>query len=123
LLTSDGIDTSEKNGNAVWLGTQYLIDDWAIGAEYNKGSKNWVSFTFAPNDPMNKLATRGTATEIYVSKKINKFANVRVGHVAIDYDYTGSGTWLGAPMAIASTLGMVAVKEQKNTYLTFNVLF
>ena len=123
LLTSTANDTTEKSGSAIWLGTQYTIADWAVGAEYNKGSKNWFSFTFSPNDPINKLATRGTATEIYLSKKINKFANVRVGHVAIDYDYTGSGSWLAAPMAITSGLGTGAVKEQTNTYVTFNVLF
>jgi len=123
LLTSTAGDTSEKSGSAVWLGTQYSMGDWAVGGEYNKGSKNWFSFTFSPNDPINKLATRGTATELYVSKKINKYANVRVGHVAIDYDYTGSGSWLGAPIAMSSALGTGAVKEQTNTYLTLNVLF
>jgi hypothetical protein len=122
-LLSSSSTTTEASGNAIWLGTQYSIADWSVGAEYNKGSENWFSFTFSPNDPINKLATRGTATELYVSKKINKYANVRVGHVAIDYDYTGSGSWLGAPMAITNALGTGAVKEQTNTYVTFNVLF
>jgi len=127
--TVDGAGTAEATGSAVWLGTQYSMGDWAVGGEYNKGSKNWFSFTFSPNDPINKLATRGTATELYVSKKINKYANVRVGHVAIDYDYTGSGSWLGAPMAINNPMvvgapaNMQQLKEQTNTYLTLNVLF
>lgn len=123
LLSTNGMGYEDKAGSAIWLGTQYSMGDWAVGGEYNKGSKNWFSFTFAPNDPMNKLATRGTATEVYVSKKINKYANVRVGHVAIDYDYTGSGSWLAAPMAITSAFGTGAVKEATNTYLTLNVLF
>lgn len=123
LLTSTNGDTSNKSGDAIWIGTQYSFADWSVGAEYNKGSKNWFSFTFSSNDPMNKLATRGTATELYLSKKINKFANVRLGYVGINYDYTGSGSWLGAPKAITSGLATKEVKEVTNTYLTFNVLF
>ena len=128
-LLSSSSTTTEASGNAIWLGTQYSMGDWSLGAEYNKGSENWFSFTFSPNDPINKLATRGTATEFYVSKKINKYANVRIGHVAIDYDYTGSGSWLGTPTAtndsrvVGAPAGMQQVKEQTNTYLTFNVLF
>jgi len=124
LLTSTAGDTSNKTGDAYWLGVRYNINnDWSIGAEYNKGSKNWFSFTYAPSDPINKLATRGTATEIYASKKINKYANIRVGFLQIDYDYTGSGSHLMAPSAIVSTFGTSAIKEKKNAYLTFNVLF
>jgi hypothetical protein len=124
VTTTDGASTAEALGNAIWLGTQYSIDnDWSIGAEYNKGSKNWFSFTFSSNDPMNKLATRGTATELYLSKKINKFANVRLGYVGINYDYSGSGSWLGTPNPISSGLATKEVKEVTNTYLTFNVLF
>ena len=121
--SADTAETTEKSGSAIWLGTQYSIADWSVGAEYNKGSENWFSFTFSPNDPINKLAVRGTATELYVAKKINKYANVRIGHVAIDYDYTGSGSWLGAPMAISNPYAATQVKEQTNTYLTLNVLF
>ncbi len=129
-LLSSSATTEEKSGNAIWLGTRYTINkDWKVGAEYNKGSKNWFSYTYAPSDPMNKLATRGTATEFYVSKSINKYANIRFGHIAIDYDYTGSGEHLGTPTAIdnaqviagATTYG--TVKEKSNTYITFNVLF
>jgi len=124
LLTSTVGDKSEKSGHALWLGAQYKANKlWSIGAEYNKGSQNWFSYTFAPNDPINKLATRGTAKEFYITKKINKYANIRLGHVAIDYDYTGSGSWLGAANKISSAFGTNAVKKKTNTYLTFNVLF
>ena len=124
LLTSTAGDTSDKTGNAIWLGVRYKANkDWAVGAEYNKGSKNWFSFTYAPNDPLNKLATRGTATELYVLKNVNKYANIRAGLVNIDYDYTGSGQHLSAPMAMSSTFGTNAIKEKSNVYVTFNVLF
>jgi len=120
----DGASTSNKTGNAVWVGTRYKVDsNYAVGAEYNKGSKNWFSATYAPNDPMNKLAVRGDAIEVYASKTVNKHANIRVGYVDVNYDYTGSGNHLGAPMKISNALGTNAIKEVKNIYLTFNVLF
>lgn len=122
LLSSARDDRSEKNGNAIWIGTQYSVNnDWSVGAEYNKGSKNWFSFTFSSNDPMNKLATRGSATEFYIAKKINKFANVRLGYVDINYDYSGSGSWLGTPKTISSSDS--TIREVKNTYLNMNILF
>ena len=124
LMTSTAGDTQEKTGHAVWTGIRYEPNKtWAIGAEYNEGSKNWFSFTFAPNDPINKLATRGTAVEGYISKKINKYANIRIGYIDIKYDYAGSGSWLGAPTKITSALGTKAAKEKQNGYITFNVLF
>jgi len=125
-LLSSTSSTEEQSGHAIWLGTRYnFTSKWSLGAEYNKGSKNWFSFTYAPNDPLNKLATRGTATEIYVSKEINKYANIRLGHVNIDYDYTGSAMHLSSPMTMseAQAAGANPVKEKQNTYLTFNVLF
>ena len=123
-LLGDGSDTSTKSGNAVWLGGRYRVNNiWKVGAEYNKGSQNWFSFTSGANDPLNKLATRGTATELYASYAVNKHANIRVGFVNIDYDYTGSGSHLGVPNKITSALGTGAIDKTKNTYITFNVLF
>jgi len=127
LLTSTSGDTEEKTGNAYWLGTRYAVTkDWKIGAEYNKGSKNWFSFTSGANDPLNKLATRGSAVEIYVSKAVNKNANIRVGYVDINYDYTGSGSHLGTPMEIDTlpdAYKSQIIEETSNLYITFNVLF
>jgi len=124
LLTSTAGDTSTKTGQAIWLGARYAIGkSYKIGAEYNKGSQNWFSFTSGANDPLNKLATRGDAVELYVTRVINKNANIRLGYVDINYNYTGSGSHLGTPVAITSALGNGAIKETKNTYITFNVLF
>ena len=125
LLTSTTGDTEKKTGNAFWTGIRYDIQDWAVGAEYNKGSKYWFSATYAPNYPLNKLATRGDASEIYISKKINKFANIRVGYLDINYDYSGSGSHLGAPRKITSNMNNAnkIIKEISNLYINFNVLF
>ena len=123
-LLSSSSSTADAKGDAFWLGTRYNFNKkWAAGVEYNEGSKNWFSFTFAPNDPLNKLAARGSAWEYYITYEINRFANLRLGHTNIDYEYTGSGSWLGTPMAISSLLGTNAVSEISNTYLTFNLLF
>ena len=124
LLSTNGMGYSTKTGHAYWLGARYTINkNYKVGAEYNKGSQNWFSFTSGANDPLNKLATRGDAVEIYLTRKVNKNANIRIGYVDINYDYTGSGNHLSAPMAINSNFGTNAVKETKNTYITFNVLF
>ena len=124
LLTSTPNDISDKTGHAFWLGTRFHINrDWKVGAEYNKGSQNWYSFTSGSNDPLNKLATRGDAVEVYVTKAINRYANLRFGYVDINYDYTGSGSHLGAPKEITSTLGTDAIKETENAYMSLNVLF
>lgn len=123
-LLSGMNDKTTKSGDAIWLGARYHVNkDWKIGTEYNKGSKNWFSFTSGSNDPLNKLATRGDATELYISKAVNKHANIRVGYVDINYDYTGSGSHLGAPTKIIPALSTGAIKETKNAYITFNVLF
>ena len=122
------VDTSSKSGDAIWIGGRYTLNKtWKVGAEYNKGSKNWFSFTSGSNDPLNKLSTRGTATEIYTSYAVNKHANLRVGLVNIKYDYTGSGSHLGSPMKIsdlttAQGSGQI-IEKTKNAYITFNVLF
>ncbi len=55
-----------------------------------------------------KLATRGQVAELYMiwdlptGEAISKYAKtfVRVGYQHYWYDYTGSGSWLGAPMDI-----------------------
>jgi len=127
--TGAGISTDSLSGNAFWVGTRYHINkDWKIGAEFNKGSKNWFSYTTGSNDPVNKLAVRGTAKEIYVTKSINKYANFRLGYIGINFDYTNSGMLIGTPWAINSPQAvamsaMGAVKKTSNAYLTFNLLF
>lgn len=127
LLTSTAGDTSTKSGDAIWLGTRYHINKkYKIGLEYNKGSQNWFSFTSGANDPLNKLATRGDALELYITRIINKNANIRLGYVDINYEYTGSGNHLGSTMKISTlpdSYKASTIEQTSNMYLTFNLLF
>lgn len=130
LLTSNPGDTVQKNGSAYWLGARYTlpfnsINNPRVGLEYNHGSQNWFSFTQGSNDLTNKLATRGSATEVYYIQPINRYAHLRLGATMIDYDYTGSGYQIGAPLSMenATTMNPQALDKLKNIYLLFNVAY
>jgi hypothetical protein len=62
-----------RTGTAVYLGGRYDIASTGtkIGAEYNQGSKNWVSMVPAGDDIWtSKLGTRGSVYEIYVIQEL-----------------------------------------------------
>lgn len=98
----------ERDGFAGYVGTRYTLDDLGlkVGAEFNYGSKYWIAFTPGNDDLYAaKLATRGWATEAYLiwdipaGEMISKFGKAffRLGWIHYNYDYSGSGFWLGAP--------------------------
>ena len=124
-------DTADKSGSAYWAGVRYDLSKIGaygkFGYEYNHGSKNWFSFTQGSNDITNKLATRGSAHEVYYIAPINRYAYIRFGVQDIHYDYTGSGSPLGAPVdtksAAAQGMGANALKELQNLYFQFNVQY
>jgi regulator of replication initiation timing len=122
-----GATTAEsKDGNALWLGARYELpikNKPKIGLEYNKGSKNWFAFTWGAHDTYNKLATRGDAWEIYYIQPINRYSFLRAGMVAMDYEYTGSGSHLGTPTEITSASGGTVLDKLTNYYLQFNLLY
>jgi len=128
--TGTGIDTDTISGHAFWIGARYTmpieaLNNPRIGVEYNKGSENWFSFTQGSNDLTNKLATRGTATEVYYIQPINRYAHLRLGAQMIDYDYSGSGYQIGAPMSMsdAATQAPTTLDKLNNFYLLFNVAY
>jgi hypothetical protein len=133
LLSTDmgnGISTDNKNGSAYWLGARYTLpleamNNPRIGIEYNHGDENWFSFTQGSNDVTNKLATRGSATEVYYIQPINRYAFLRVGATMIDYDYTGTGYQIGMPMSIdqAKTMNPTALSTLNNYYMLFNIAY
>jgi len=98
-----GDSKNSLSGYAYWLGGRYGFGDnakYKIGAEYNHGSKNWVSLTQGSYDVYNKLASRGDAFEVYGMYVVNKYLNFRLGYLNINYDYDRSGWLLSKPTPI-----------------------
>jgi hypothetical protein len=104
-------ELDSENGYNVYVGGRYDLPDYGLklGAEFNYGTEYWIGFT-PGNDDMysSKLATRGKVYEVYgiwdipAGEAISKYAKayIRLGYQHYDYDYTGSGFWLGAPVKI-----------------------
>ncbi|MDH4319169.1 MAG: DUF3373 family protein, partial [Desulfobulbaceae bacterium] len=107
LLGSWWDELDEKDGYSAYAGVRYDINQTVkVGAEYNWGSEDWLGMTPGHDDMYNsKLATRGHVGELYmiynlpVGESLTKNAQafIRLGAQYYKYDYTGSGTWLGAP--------------------------
>ncbi|MBU0484949.1 MAG: DUF3373 domain-containing protein [Proteobacteria bacterium] len=103
LLGSWWDEPEDKDGYSVYTGMRYDFDDsrFKLGLEFNYGSKNWLALD-------SKLATRGYVTELYsiydlqVSSLSARVTNsfLRLGYQYYDYQYTGSGFWLGKPEKI-----------------------
>jgi hypothetical protein len=92
--------TKSETGHSEWIGIQMpclLTDDGRMGIEWNQGSKYWRSMTYG-EDTMSgsKIATRGTAWEVYWLKPLTKSLSMSVRYTKIDYDYTGSQAFFGA---------------------------
>lgn len=124
LLGSD----SSKNGQSYWVGfstPELPVTGGKLGFEYNHGSKYWVAMTGAEDDLVgSKLAVRGDVYELYYHQPIvgdKLFATI--GYQYFDYDYTNSGSYLGAPVKIEdatamNTMTAVADKVEK-VYASF----
>jgi len=77
--------------------------DAKLGFEYNWGSEYWFNFTGAEDAIAgSKLAARGSVYETYYIQPIisNNFF-LKLGMKYYDYEYTGSGNPLGAPVKIS----------------------
>ena len=124
-------------GNAIYLGARYdLPSKTKIGFEYNHGSKNWISFVPAGDDIWtSKLGTRGNVYEAYLIQEIpglpiasyNAKTFLRIGYQYYDFDYTGSNSWVGAPVAISDVASnpqmLTPVQTAKDLYATLEVKF
>jgi cell division protein FtsB len=140
-LLDDGTDKDSHTGQAIYLGARYDFTSTGtkIGAEYNYGSKNWITFTPASDDMWtSKLGTRGDVLEAYLiqelkQKAVSKYgkAYFRLGYQYYNFDYTGSNNWIGAPHEISDLTTTDPSKAQlfaplenaHDIYLTFNVEF
>ena len=127
-LLCNNQDISSVSGDAVWVGTRYSFGNkkkYKFGVEYNHGSKNWVSLTQGSFDVYNKLATRGDAYEVYAMYEINRYANIRLGYVNINYDYSKSGWFLGKPQEINNSVSNLKteLKQLQSIYLKMSVKY
>ncbi len=128
LLNSNG-STGSKNGYAFWIGGRYdfrKLKHIKIGAEFNHGSKNWISATQGSYNVYNKLATRGDAYEVYGIYPINRFSFIKLGFLHINYDYTKSGWYQGEPEKFSDLSALEkkeAVESLNSFYLQFTVRF
>jgi hypothetical protein len=141
LLGSWGEEPTDRDGYSVYLGVRYDLDDLGLklGAEYNWGSEYWISFTPGHDDLYaSKLATRGSVFELYTiydipaGEKISQYSKAffRLGYQHYEYDYTGSGYWLGRPADVDELANdplnaqlYPAVDSADQVYLTMEAWF
>jgi len=141
LLGSWWSDLENQDGYTIYAGVRYDLDDYRlkVGLEYNWGSEYWIGMSPAHDDLYNsKLATRGQVAEVYLiydlptGEAISKFAKtfMRLGYQYYKYDYTGSGTWLGAPADVDELANdplnaqfYPALDDMSQIYLTFDIFF
>jgi hypothetical protein len=108
LLSSNGV-LEDHDGYGVYGGVVFpMPKNGRLGLEYNWGSKYWFSFTGAEDSLVgSKIATRGQVFEGYWIQPVfkNNFF-VTLGGKFYDYDYTGSGNPLGAPVKISEATAL-----------------
>jgi hypothetical protein len=111
LLSSNG-QLESQDGYSVYAGVVYNLPwDGRLGLEYNWGSEYWFNFTGAEDSLVaSKLAARGQVWELYYHQNIvddNFFFTL--GGQYYDYEYTGSGNPLGAPVKISEVNALDAL--------------
>ncbi len=116
-----------ETGHSYWIGVNAPCpispDTARIGVEWNKGSKYWRSMTYA-EDTMagSKIATRGTAWEIYRNAKINDALSWGMSYTHMNYDYTGSNSFFGAegtPQDVNTVPGAVTEATDIKAYVRY----
>jgi cell division protein FtsB len=124
LLSSNG-DLESRDGYMLYLGALFPMPLKAkFGLEFNYGSKYWFNFTGAEDSIVgSKLATRGQVYEAYyIQPIIDRNFYMQLGGQYYDYEYTGSGNPLGAPVKIGNLSSLDAlfpvVDELWNVYLS-----
>jgi hypothetical protein len=141
LLGSWWDQPADHSGYNVHVGVRYDINDRGLklGAEYNHGSKYWIAMTPGHDDMyVSKLATRGDVYEVYGiydipgGEAVSKYGKawMRLGFQHYEYDYTGSGFWLGAPQDIDELANdplnaqfYTPIDKMDQVYLTFEAAF
>lgn len=137
-LMCDGPDCANKTGMGLYTGARFDITKTKtkIGAEYNYGSKDWITFVPAGDDIWtSKLGTRGNVYELYAIQDIGRAPIARDGRVFFrlgwqyyDFKYTGSNSWIGNSKSISGLRAnqaqmMVPIRNAYDVYTTFEVKF
>lgn len=131
------VSTADANGNldshngyCVYTGVLFPMPlEARLGLEFNWGSEYWFNMTGAEDTLVaSKLAARGQVYEAYWIQPIYKDNFfVKLGGQYYDYEYTGSGNPLGAPVKIDDVKAFDAffpvVDTVWNTYLSATVRF
>ncbi|MCM2253274.1 MAG: DUF3373 domain-containing protein, partial [Ramlibacter sp.] len=126
-----------KTGTALAVGLRYdLPSKTKLGFEYNRGSKNWITFAPAADDMWtSKAGVRGNVYEVYAIQEIDSTpvaslkskAFFKLGARYYDFKYTGSNNWVGAPVRISDVNGqfmtLTPLKRAYDVYATFEVKF
>lgn len=137
-LLCDGTDCQNRTGSAYYVGARYDIHKTLtkLGAEFNHGSENWISFVPAGDDMWtSKLGTRGNVYEVYALQDLGRAPIARDGRVLFrlgwqyyDFQYTGSNSWIGGAHSIkdltaAQAQFMAPLKSAYDLYTSFEVRF
>jgi len=139
-LLCDGADCQNRSGSAYYVGGRYDFSKTKtkIGAEFNHGSKNWITFVPAGDDVWtSKLGARGEVYELYAIQDLGRAPIARDGRVFLrigwqyyDFKYTGTNSWVGGPTSLkdlqatpATAQMMPPVKSAYDLYTTFEVRF
>lgn len=111
LLSSNG-QLEDHDGYSVYAGVVFPMPyDARLGIEYNWGSKYWLNFTGAEDSLVaSKLAARGQVWAAYYHQPIvDRTFFLTLGGQYYDYEYTGSGSPLGAPVKISDATALDAI--------------
>lgn len=101
MAVSGATSEKDRDGYSVYTGIQVPLGNGKFGLEYNYGSKYWTPFTQAQDDPIgSKLATRGHVGEAYYIYDVNPKMFIKMAALYYDYEYSGSGSPVGAPRDI-----------------------
>lgn len=111
LLSSNG-QLEDQDGYSIYAGIIVNMP-WnaRLGLEYNWGSENWLNFTGAEDSLVgSKMAARGQVWELYWHQNIHKDNFfITLGGQYYDYEYTGSGNPVGAPVKISEANSLDAL--------------
>lgn len=111
LLSSNG-QLEKHDGYSVYAGMTFpMPKDARLGLEYNWGSEYWFNFTGAEDSLAgSKLAARGQVYEAYYHQPVaGNLLLLTLGSRYYDYEYTGSGNPLGAPVKITEAMATDAL--------------